>query len=108
MRTANAITGVSGHHLLEGFDLDNPPSYSQQWWSSQAELEKPVKFKTIKLGDLMNENGWDMLARRVEEDGCNMREQVEYGMPAGSITRQIRTEKNLYIKRGSVYKVVAL
>lgn len=108
MRTANATTGVSGHRLDHGFDLDNPPSYSQQWWSNPAELEKPVKFKTMKLGDLMNANGWDMLARRVEEDGCSMRDDVEYGIPERSIARHIRTSTKLYIKRGAVYKVVAL
>lgn len=108
MRTANATTGVSGHRLDHGFDLDNPPSYSQQWWSNPAELEKPVRFKTMKLGDLMNANGWDMLARRVAEDGCNLREKVDYGMPPGSTTRQIRTATKLYIKRGSIYKVVTL
>lgn len=109
MTTANATTGVTGALLVDGeFDKFNPPSYSQQWWSNPTDMDKPVQFKSIKLGDLLGLPGWDLISNLVADDGVNLREVVEYGMPAGSITRQIRTAKNLYIKRGSVYKVVAL
>ena len=82
MTTANAITGVSGSHVVYGVDPSRPPTYDKNWCETGAYGRGgrlPVQFETVRLARLLSVGSYDFLARKIMEDGGRPRDNVMVG-----------------------------
>ena len=82
MATANAITGVSGSHVVYGVDPSRPPTYDKNWCETGAYGRVgglPVQFETVPLALLLSVGSYDFLARKILEDGGMPHEDVMVG-----------------------------
>ena len=82
MATANAITGVSGSHVVYGVDPSRPPTYDKNWcetgdYGRVGGLR--VHFKPVRLARLLSVESYDFLARKIMEDGGMPHDDVMVG-----------------------------
>jgi len=82
MTTANAITGVSGSHVMYGVDPSRPPTYDKNWCETGAYGRVgglPVQFETVLLARLLSVGSYDFLARKIMEGGGRPHDDVLVG-----------------------------
>lgn len=77
MPTAQAITGVLGTSLDDGFDLSGGVRVLAPGTSKKRAWEKPVKkTRRCTLGELVSTDKFSLIARHVLDKGVLMSEEV--------------------------------
>ena len=102
MPTANAVTGITGLHLLGGLDPAAPPAYQQPIQKRASPPELGVAWASCKLGRLLGTD-FEFLARLAVADGKPLNADVSYRRARRTRHLQIKAGNTVYVLRASVH-----